>query len=429
MVLALLGMVLLSVQVCSAYMYTIDLTLNPSSVYVNTPTTITIHAKDMDHSDWVFPYATGTISISHPSLGTQNYGFDTNATGWVSYTYQPIKTGNYTFTASSSYDYNTTPYIPVGIQYGVSYPVKLPVIYRNESIGVFRNSHDWYLDADGNGVWDGASIDTQLALGKVGDIPVLGDWNGNGITEIGVFRDNHTWNVDYNGNGIWDGIAGGDRIYITGKPGDIPVPGDWNGNGITEMAVFRDSHTWYIDYNGNGIWDSPAGGDRIYTTGQAGDKPVFGDWNADGKTEMGVFRPSNHLFYLDVNGNGLWDGASVDLRYDFGTFGDIPVSGTWGRLNTPVLVSPSDGSSFSNFPRWVSYSWNPVIGASGYQIQIQYYGSGNWYNLSTTTVEYPYYMGQFVGMNPGRWRVTALDGFGRFMSSMPSSWWGFTYTV
>jgi len=247
-------------------------------------------------------------------------------------------------------------------------------------IGVFRNSHDWLLDTNGNGVWDGASVDKQFALGKAGDMPVTGDWNGNGKTEIGVFRDNHTWNVDYNGNGVWDGIAGGDRIYITGKPGDVPVPGDWNGNNITEMAVFRDSHTWYIDYNGNGIWDSPAGGDRIYitgkpgdipvpgdwngdgitemgvfrgshtwyidfngngiwdsplggdriyTTGQPGDIPVFGDWNGDRLCEMGVFRPSDHMFYLDFNANGVWDGASVDKRYDFGTFGDIPVSGKW----------------------------------------------------------------------------------------------------
>jgi PKD repeat protein len=247
-------------------------------------------------------------------------------------------------------------------------------------IGVFRNNHDWLLDANGNGVWEGAGADKLFALGKAGDIPVVGDWNGNGIAEIGVFRDNHTWNVDYNGNGIWDGPSGGDKIYITGKPGDIPVPGDWNGNnktemavfrdnhtwyidyngngiwdsllggdkiyimgkpgdipvpgdwngdGITEMAVFRGSHTWYIDYNGNGVWDSPAGGDRIYTTGQPGDLPVYGDWNGDRLCEMGVFRPSNHNFYLDFNANGLWDGASVDKRYDFGTFGDIPVSGKW----------------------------------------------------------------------------------------------------
>ena len=197
-------------------------------------------------------------------------------------------------------------------------------------IGVFRDNHTWNIDYNGNGTWDGIWDGDRIYItGKPGDVPVPGDWDGNGITEMAVFRNSHNWYIDYNGNGVWDGPAGGDRIYITGKPGDIAVPGDWNGDNITEMAVFRGSHTWYIDYNGNGVWDSPAGGDRIYTTGQPGDIPVVGDWNGNDIAEMGVFRPSNHNFYLDFNANGLWDGASIDNRYNFGTFDDIPVSGKW----------------------------------------------------------------------------------------------------
>ena len=100
----------------------------------------------------------------------------------------------------------------IGIQFGkgVNLREKSNTLSVNTSqkIGVFRNSHDWYLDYNGNGTWDGNVTDRQYALGKVGDMPVVGDWNGDGKTEIGVFRDNHTWNVDYNGNGVWDGMAG-----------------------------------------------------------------------------------------------------------------------------------------------------------------------------------------------------------------------------
>jgi len=32
-----------------------------------------------------------------------------------------------------------------------------------------------------------------------------------------------------------------------------------------------------IRYNGNGVWDGVAGGERLYTFGQAGDKSVLGD--------------------------------------------------------------------------------------------------------------------------------------------------------
>ena len=76
--------------------------------------------------------------------------------------------------------------------------------------------------------------------------------------------------------------------------------------------MFRPStHLFYPDYNGNGVWNGSVV-DRSYNFGITGDIPVSGDWNIDGRTEIGVFRPSTHLFYLDYNGNGAWNGTSVD---------------------------------------------------------------------------------------------------------------------
>jgi C1A family cysteine protease len=199
-----------------------------------------------------------------------------------------------------------------------------------DKIGVFRPStHQFYLDYNGNGVWNGASVDRQYNFGLTGDIPVSGDWDMNGKTEIGVFRPStHVFYLDYNGNGVWNG-ASVDRQYNFGLTGDIPVSGDWNLDGRTEIGVFRNtSHVFYLDYNGNGVWNG-ASVDRQYNFGLSGDKPVSGDWNADGRTEIGVFRNSTHLFYLDYNGNGVWNGASVDRQYNFGISGDKPVTGKW----------------------------------------------------------------------------------------------------
>jgi hypothetical protein len=109
----------------------------------------------------------------------------------------------------------------------------------------------------------------------------------------------------------------------------MPVSGDWNNDGISEIGVFRPStHIYYQDFNGNGVWDGPVM-DRSYNFGITGDIPVFGDWDNNGIYEIGVFRPSTHLFYLDYNGNGVWNGAVVDRAYNFGLFGDKPVSGIW----------------------------------------------------------------------------------------------------
>jgi hypothetical protein len=187
----------------------------------------------------------------------------------------------------------------------------------------------FYLDYNGNGMWNGASVDKQYNFGLTGDIPVTGDWNNDGRTEIGVFRPStHMFYLDYNGNGVWDG-ASVDKQYNFGLTGDIPVSGDWNLDRRTEIGAFRNStHLFYLDYNGNGVWNGAAV-DKQYNFGLTGDIPVTGDWNLDGRTEIGVFRNTTHLFYLDYNGNGAWNGASVDRQYNFGMYGDMPIAGTW----------------------------------------------------------------------------------------------------
>ena len=191
-----------------------------------------------------------------------------------------------------------------------------------DKIGVFRNG-PWYLDYNGNRVWDPASGDVSFWFGTSGDLPLAGDWNGDGKDEIGVFR-NGPWYLDYNGNRVWD-PASGDVSFWFGTSGDLPLAGDWNGDGKDEIGVFRNG-PWYLDYNGNRVWD-PASGDVSFWFGTSGDLPVAGDWNGDGKDEIGVFR--NGPWYLDYNGNRVWDPASGDVSFWFGTSGDKPVAGYW----------------------------------------------------------------------------------------------------
>jgi hypothetical protein len=109
------------------------------------------------------------------------------------------------------------------------------------------------------------------------------------------------------------------RIYF-GLAGDHPVMGDWDGDGRKTPGVYRNG-TWVLDLTGNGF-DSA---DRTLSFGLPGDKAVAGDWDGDGMDTVGVFR--NGAWFFDRNGNG-YDVADVDPVF-FGWGSDTPVPGDW----------------------------------------------------------------------------------------------------
>ena len=55
-------------------------------------------------------------------------------------------------------------------------------------------------------------------------------------------------------------------------------------------------------------------------SGLADDLPVAGDWDGSGHASIGMFRPSDGSWVLD-DGNGIFDGCSVDACFVFGAPG------------------------------------------------------------------------------------------------------------
>ena len=127
-------------------------------------------------------------------------------------------------------------------------------------------------------------VDQTFAFGRIaGDLPVVGDWDGDGRSNLGLFRAGFFWILDYNGNGSLDNVnaVGGDKAFAYGGlPGDVPVVGDWNGDGKSKVGVFRSGFFWVLDANGNYQFDGlGAGQDLAFAFGGlAQDKPVNGRW-------------------------------------------------------------------------------------------------------------------------------------------------------
>jgi hypothetical protein len=150
------------------------------------------------------------------------------------------------------------------------------------TIGVYRpQTGQWFLDLNGNGRLDGDSGDAVLGpFGTPADLPVVGDWTGAGQTRIGTFSSRTgEWRLDLNGNGLFDGCVVDRCVASFGRRKKYPVVGDWTGNGTTQIGVFNPSSgIWHLDLNNDGVFNGCEVDRCAGPFGQSGDLPMVGRW-------------------------------------------------------------------------------------------------------------------------------------------------------
>jgi hypothetical protein len=227
----------------------------------------------------------------------------------------------------------------------------------------------WEFDSTGNGR---DARDETITFGVAIDKPAQGDWNGDGLQDLGVFRLG-TWHIDSNGTRGWQGD---DTSILYGVASDLPTPGDWNGDGKTDLGVFRNGF-WYLDTNGKFGWQ---GDDTAIHFGVAGDIPVVGDWNGDGKDDIGVVRGTT--WFLDSNGVRGYQITDVGVVYGLGSPKDIPVVGDWnldGRDDIGVYRTGTDPDS----KRWYLDA-NGKLGFQGDDTVISNYDIGTGTPIAVT---------------------------------------------
>ncbi len=262
-------------------------------------------------------------------------------------------------------------------------PTTTPNPPRPDTIGVYDNG-TWYLrNSNSTGFPDIAAI----FGGDPADLPVVGDWNGDGTDTIGIYRTSTgffflsdsnlspavnyvfifgnpgdqpfagRWTVDMTGDGVGvyrdtNGIlyqrkllTGGfdDFFAVFGNPGDKPVAGDWNGDGLDSIGVYRSATSyWYMTYN-----SQPAGitfDDIRFSYTIAAHKPITGDWDADGVATVGFYTAAG-VFSL----HPMLDGPGTNNNFAFGPAGSKPVAGKWGSPTTPppgsvIIIGPPASS-------------------------------------------------------------------------------------
>ncbi len=103
-----------------------------------------------------------------------------------------------------------------------------------------------------------------------------------------------------------------------GTPIPVLASGDYNGDGTSDIGIFRPSQ---------GLWAVRGVGTSFF--GQTDDRPASGDYDGDGTTDLAVFRPAS----------GLWAIYDITRTY-FGRNGDVTIPGDYdgdGRADIAIL--------------------------------------------------------------------------------------------
>ena len=174
---------------------------------------------------------------------------------------------------------------------------------------------------------------------------IVGDFNGDGMTDYGRLGSTYSHFFFSNGDGTFSTPfhiypASWDFGFNAAWPA---IVGDFNGDGMTDYGRLGGTYSHFFFSNGNGTFSAPV---HVYPAGWDFGNPgpwetIVGDFNGDGRTDYGRLGGTYSHFFLS-NGNGTFS-APVHVYpagWDFG------FNAAW-----PAIVGDWSGDGSTDFLR------------------------------------------------------------------------------
>ena len=270
------------------------------------------------------------------------------------------------------------------------------------TFGIHDGKALWYILLTGD--W---SRKSGLQFGNADSLPVRGDFNGDGRSDLAVFQPEGLWYISYD-------MGRRTSTYTFGDSNSIPATGDFDGDGSTDLAVYQKTDgpgysagQWYTYSLTRGDLAAP-------TWGNAAFNPAPADYDGDQITDFAVYNPGTALWYVLYSS---YTGRTL-YRSEF----------YWGNANSIFIASDMTGSfakefiAFNTAPATSSeHNWyTSAAENAGIPIQSTSFG-----NNSSVPVS-----GDFDGdtiddyavFNDGQWYIWKSTTGTMWMPTVGSSW-------
>jgi hypothetical protein len=235
--------------------------------------------------------------------------------------------------------------------------------YGNSSeLGAFR----WIIDTDGDGIVRiGTDVLTlqpalpaETGFNVATATPVAGDFNpALAGDEIGLYSAGR-WVLDIDGDNI---IESSDQ-FITGGLLGYAVVGDFDGDGLDDLAVYN-SNTWFFDLANDGLGDANTGAggadlvgddvDATFVWGFPGvlDRPLAADMDQDGIDDIGLWLP------------GVGSSPPIAAKWRFLVSNDSTAANrVAGQINTIAHAFTAAPTGHDLFAEFGNERSRPIVG-------------------------------------------------------------------
>ena len=275
---------------------------------------------------------------------------------------------------------------------------------RRSDLAVWRASNgawDWLSSV--GGLTNAAGSGLLWGNAALGDVPLSGDIDGDRLADLIVWRaSTGTWYWLSSSSGY---TAAGSKEWGRLSLGDKPMLADVDGDGVDDLIIWRSSDgTWYW-LTSSTDYDYAFAGAKQWGRKDLGDVPMTGDFDADGRADLAIWRASDGTWYWLNSSSGYAYQTAGAKQWGRADLGDIPLAGdfdgdhrtdlaiwrastgTWYWLTSTSAYSYASayGIQWGNLARGDVPALTDLDGDSKADLTVWRASTGAWYWLNSST--------------------------------------------